>query len=239
MKKVFLLAVFAASVLVVNAQSSNWQFSIGASLPGGDFKDTNKNFDLEAGDGFAATGLTLGLKYIQPLAAVEGLSWTLGADIYFNPLNSDYKEKIADMIDEAEEYYDEVGYTLPRYFNVPLTVGVNYQYSINEKTAIFAELGLGYNLSKMTNQKSWIEDDGYEESETLKLDISTAFCYRLEAGVLFNQKYSLSLKYNALGSHKYKGEYIWEDDDDDGSSKYKYDKALNISTIGLTFGVRF
>jgi len=239
MKKVFLLVLFVTGALFVNAQGSNWQFSVGTSLPSGDFKDTNRNFNLEKGDGFAAVGLTIGLKYIQPLAAVEGLSWTVGADIYFNPLNSDYKEEIEDMIDELEEYCDEVGYTLPRYFNVPLTVGLNYQYNVNANTAIFAELGLGYNLSKMTNQKFWMEYDGDEENMTLKLDLSTAFCYRLEAGVLFNQKYSLSLKYNALGSHKYKGEIAWEDNDDDGSDKYKYDKALNITTIGLTFGIRF
>lgn len=212
---------------------NNWQFHVGVAFPTGDFGDEKK--------GGAGTGFNVGVKYFYPINALEGLLLTFSGDVYFNQLNSDIRDGIKkEYEDDDYDDYDDWSYRIPKYFNIPLTVGANYQYNINNDIAIFGEAGLGLNLSKMTKWKEWTEEDGYEETYMEKAKLSTKFCYRLEAGFLFQNKYSLSVKYNGLGSHKYKMTESWEDSDgDEEEDTYTFDKALKITNVSLAFGIRF
>ncbi|MCD7972490.1 MAG: outer membrane beta-barrel protein [Candidatus Azobacteroides sp.] len=217
MKRIFLF-IFSlmTSMSIIHAQ--DFQLHVGAVFPTGDFGDESKNRDIGEGLGFASTGFNIGAKLYTPVS-VENLSLVFTLDFFYNGLKSDYK-------DEVEKYYDDVSF--PSYLNIPVTAGVNYTYPVNENIGVFGEVGLGLNFSKMTAFKY---EDAYDE-EKYTFDLSSAFCYALEAGVLFNNKYTVGLRYNGLGSHKYKVKDL------DGD-KWKTDKSLSITNLTLAVGIKF
>jgi len=227
MKKVlFMVATFMLGLFMVNAQDAAEQSSlegfeahIGAVFPNGNFGDEKK--------GGAATGLNLGLKYYHPLKT-PGLSLFLGLDAFYNGLQGDIK-------DDIEDYYgNDVDITHSAYLNIPIMAGVNYSYPLNEKTKVFGEFGLGLNYSKITDFKAEEDDDYYKES----FDASTQLAYTIGGGLFFNDKYSIGLKYNNLGKHKYKVK--WEEEIQGYKDKNSYKtSALSITNIAIVFGIRF
>ncbi|MDR1436700.1 MAG: outer membrane beta-barrel protein, partial [Candidatus Symbiothrix sp.] len=159
----------------------------------------------------------------SPLSA-EKLSLVFGLDVFYNGLNSDLKDEWAD---------DDEDVSWPVYLNIPVTLGLNYAHPVNEAISLYGEFALGVNFSKITNyHEEWTDYDGEEYEATLKFDPAFKFCYGLEAGVFINKKYSIGLRYNQLGSHKF--EYKNED-----KKKDKFDKALSISNLSLSVGILF
>jgi opacity protein-like surface antigen len=232
MKKYFILVlVLVTCVSAINAQFS--QFHVGLALPQGDFGDGNekKEFFMSDGVGFAATGFNIGYKYYNPLS-VEKLSLVFGLDVFYNGLNSDAKDEWGD---------DDADISWPAYLNIPVTIGLNYAHPINEAISIYGEFALGVNFSKITNFHTEYSDDDYQSESTYKYDAAFTFCYGLEAGVFINKKFSIGLRYNQLGSHKFKGkkEWYYEQYDDEGDDKFKFGKALSISNLSLSVGILF
>lgn len=232
-KRLLTIATCMLSFFVVNAQDdvinpalSGFEAHVGVTFPNGDFGDED--------EGGAATGLNVGIKYYYPLQT-KGLSLFVGLDAFYNGLQGDIKDDLEDYIND---YYAEgADITHSAYLNIPITAGVNYAHPINEKIKAFGEVGLGFNYSKMTDQK--IEWDEYDAEMTTTFNASTTFAYNIGAGISINDKYSIGLKYNNLGTHKYKTKYeIIEDGDTIDKDSYKSDK-LSISNIALVVGIRF
>lgn len=212
-KALILVLIFMGSVYTMNAQFS--QLHIAGVFPTGDFGDDNSKKEIYQGVGHAATGLNIGYKYYNPLS-VENLSFVFGIDLFYNPLQGDYKDDYEDVAEDI---------TFPVYLNVPATVGLNYAYPVAEKVKIYGEVGLGCNYSQGTNFK--YEYRGYDYE--LKFDPSFKFAYGIEGGIFVNEKFSIGLRYNNLGSHKYKYKI--------NSEKTKFDKALSISNLSLALGL--
>lgn len=216
----------------ISTETPSFQIHVGAAIPIGDFGggDIKKN-SIGSKYGFAGTGFNVGAKYYHPIASAKNLSLIFGLDFYYNGLNSDMK----DLKEEAED--DETEIKLPSYINIPLTGGVNYSYPINNNLSIFGEAIIGVNYSKMT---SWKEEESDYESET-SFDAAFGFSYGLEAGILINKKYSISVRYNNLGSYNYKGKYteIYEDEEESEKFKKAFDKKKSISNITIAVGVNF
>ncbi len=222
-KTVVLFSIFM--LITVMAQAQFNQFHVGGVFPTGKFGDGNeKKEDLSDGKGFAATGFTIGYKRYNSLN-VENLTWVIGIEAFYNGLNGDYK-------DDAEDYWDDI--TFPVYLNFPATVGLNYAIPLAETVKIYGEGAIGANFSLPTKY-SLGDQDGYQDME---YDITPAFgfAYAIEGGVFINKKYSIGLRYNNLGSYKYKYEIDYETSD---TKKGKYDKALPITNISLCVGLLF
>jgi hypothetical protein len=224
-KTIILIHVFMCLAWLAQAQFS--QFHAGFVFPNGKFADGDeKRDDFFDGKGFASTGFTIGFKQYNPLSATEGLSWVWGIEAYYNGVNSDYRDAVDDT------GWDDV--TFPKYLNFPLTVGINYAIPINEKAKIYGEAALGGNFSLPTVFKLG-DRSGYQDME-IKVTPAFGFAYGIEGGLFINNKYSIGLRYNNLGSYKYKYEIEYEDAD---SKKDKYDKALPITNISLSVGLLF
>lgn len=229
MKKCLFFAIlFASSVFTLNAQTKS-EFQISAAIPQGDFADDDEDDFLMDGSGIAGTGIYVGYKLLSPLST-EGLYWTFNAGIMYNDLQSDFKE---DLEDDYDDYYDD--YSLPKYLNIPILAGLQYEKSIADGLNLYGEFGLGFNILKITNLS--MEEDGDEDLYTFKPSVKLG--YKIGAGIVLQDKYTISLNYLGLGSHKVKYENEWEYDGDSDSDDDKFDKALSVSSFNITFGIRF
>ncbi len=226
-KYLFFAILFASCVFTLNAQTKS-ELQIGLAMPQGDFADDDEDDAISGGSGVAGTGFYLGYKLLSPLST-DGLYWTFNAGIMYNDLQSDFKDDLEDEMDDADDY------SLPKYFNVPILAGLQYEKTISDGLNLFGEAGVGLNILKITNQS--YEEDDYEELTTFKPSVGLGF--KIGAGIVLQEKYTISLNYLGLGSHKvkYESEYeyygVSESDDD------KFDKALSVSSLNITFGIRF
>ena len=232
-KYLFFAILFASCVFTLSAQTKS-ELQIGLAVPQGDFADDNEKYAIYRGDGVAGTGFYLGYKLLSPLST-DGLYWTFNAGIMYNDLQSDFKDDWEDEMDYADDY------SLPKYLNVPILAGLQYEKTISDGLNLFGEAGVGLNILKITNQSE--EYDYYEDLTTFKPSVKLGF--KIGAGIVLQEKYTISLNYLGLGSHKVKYEYEIEYYDEYeyyGESKSgdgKLTKALSVSSLNITFGIRF
>ncbi|MDR2564024.1 MAG: porin family protein [Prevotellaceae bacterium] len=224
MKRTVIILVLLTSFASF-AQAQFSQFHVGGAFPTSKFGDGDAGSDRLPGSdkGFAKTGFTVGFKYYGPLQ-VENLSWVFALQGFYNGLNSDVKDYI------EESNFEDI--TLSKYLNFPATVGANYAFPVTETVKIYGEAGIGANFS-MPTKTSRKNHSTYADDE-YKITPMFAFAYGLEAGLFINGKYSLGVRYNNLGSYKYKYEYHAEGYEVD---KRKYSRALPITIVSLCVGV--
>lgn len=228
MKKYLFISVLLVScVFALNAQTKS-ELQIGLAMPQGDFADDDADDAIYDGSGVAGTGFYLGYKLLSPLKT-DGLFWTLNAGIMYNDLQSDFKD---DLEAEFDDYDD---YSLPKYINIPLLAGLQYEKPLSNGLKLYGEAGLGLNILKLTNMSA--SEDDYEMSMTFKPSASLGF--KIGAGIVLQDKYIIALNYMNLGSHKVKYEYEEVYDGDRESDDDKFEKALPISSLNITFGIRF
>ena len=235
MKKVLFFAIlFAGCVFALNAQTKS-EFQIGIASPQGDFADDDEDDFLYDGSGIAGTGFYFGYKLIAPLNS-NGLFWTLNAGVMYNDLQKDFKDDIEEELDDED--YDD--YSLPKYINIPLLAGLQLEKEVSDNVKLFGEAGLGLNILKITNLSYSGEDyygNNFESTESYEPSIKLG--YKIGAGIVIQDKFTIALNYMILGSHKVK--YEWEEvyDGDKDSDNDKFDKALPVRSLNITLGIRF
>lgn len=276
MKKI----VIAISILMMSiscgeifAQKDGFSLHLSGVFPNGkfgEFDEVNNDgekrigalFNEQSKTGAAGTGFGLGFKYQFPIPQIENLRFLIGAEIMWNPLNSDAKDYIDEIIEtqKAENQtadYMDVNTTLPNYLNIPLMAGLNYSFGLTEKVKLYGELGLGLNIRIATkfmleNEERGSIYDGYyyydyagRSEVTFKYDNATSFAYQLGVGVLFD-KVSIGLHWYNLGSVKVKGEmtsstsitYDYDNYYDSDSESFTW-KELSTSMLTLKVGFHF
>lgn len=226
-KYLFFVIFFASCVFILNAQTKS-ELQIGLAMPQGDFADDDEDDAIFDGSGVASTGFYLGYKSLSPLKT-DGLYWTFNVGIMYNDLQSDFKDDLEDEMDDADDF------SLPKYLNVPVLAGLQYEKSLSDGFKLYGEAGLGLNLLKLTNLSA--SEDDYDMKMTFNPSVKLG--YKIGAGIVLQDKYTISLNYLGLGSHKVKYEYEEEYDGDSESDDDKFEKALSVSSLNITFGIRF
>lgn len=215
MKKTFLFLVLAAFAIQVNAQT-HFSIHAGGAFPMGDFGAYSKVdkvslFGLNKNDkeGGASMGINLGMKIKFDIASVDGLGIIATGDIFFNGMNNDFKDDIAnwckDVFGGTAEDWD---ITSPKYLNIPVMIGANYTYNANNNIGLFAEAAVGMNFRNITNYSATYRDD--DVVVKLSSDMATNFAFQVGAGILINEKISIGINYYSLGSSRVKGKYSEE-----------------------------
>jgi hypothetical protein len=228
MKKFNLLFfVFVFSSLGLIAQSKS-EIQIGLASPTGDFADDDEDDAVFGGSGYTATGFYIGYKSLSSLST-KGLFWTISAGVMYNDLNSDFKDDLEESIEDSYEGDHDITYL--KYLNVPIMVGLQYEQPVSEQLKLYGEAGLGINILKLTKLSLSVEDHEsiYSFNPSLKLG------YKIGGGVVIKDKYTISMIYTGLGSHKVK--YTYEEDGD--SEDDRFEKALSISSLNVVIGIRF
>ena len=226
----------------LSARHSTSQFHAGIVFPQGNFGDGNEKTSvfIDGKSGCAAVGFNLGYKHYTPIQS-DYFSFVFGIDIFYNGITRDLKDYIEDDGD--------ADLTFPSYINVPAIAGLNTGLSLNENLKLYAEAGLGINYSKITNMTSEFDDTGFVSiSSKATFDSSFNFAYALEGGIVIQDKYTIGLRYNDLGSNKYKYKTVQEynyygynsgRDYKTVEDKGKFNRPLSITNLTLAFGVLF
>lgn len=224
-KSIFiLLTIVMCSFGASYAQNS--QFHLGVGFPSGHFGEDDKKSDKS---GYAATGFNLGYKHYTPLntPGFPNLSFVFSMDLFYNDLQSDRK-------DYWEDNNKNVDFSFSKYINAPVMGGLSYTVPLNEIVGIYGEVGLGANISWLTPQK--VEWSNTEVKTTYTVAFN--FAYAFEGGILIRNKYTIGLRYNNLGTYKYKYKQVTESGSNKDTVKGK-DVKQPVSLLALTAGIKF
>jgi hypothetical protein len=221
------MAIATCISLTMRAQFS--QAHLGVTFPGGDFGDV------------AATGFNLGYKYYKPLST-ENLSLVFGVDLNYNGTNSDVSDFAKEELDELIELglIESYEASFSQFVNIPVTVGINYLYPVNESVKAYGEFAVGVNYSVMTSEEATVKSGNFSSKEEMSFDPSLGFGFGLEAGAFINDKFSIGLRYNLLGSHKY--DYKETSIDEQGNKtedKGSIREALSLNNLSIVVGIKF
>lgn len=250
-KKIVLLIVAIFGVNCVNAQK-DFSYHLGILFPQGKFADSRDDGNVawgyetdRAGAGF---GFNFGMKLRFEYPSIKGLGIIATADFFYNTPNDD----IQDWKDDIEESWDADEFSLkaPKYINIPIMVGLNYEYEINDNTKFFGEGALGFNIGTLTDFSLYASgteeysyaDYNWTERKEYSYKTNLSFAFQFGAGFMFNNKYSLGVHYYLLGSQKIKGEYLIRStydvlsDKDEGRFTFK---SINPSILAIRFGYHF
>lgn len=250
-----LVALIIALIISSNvfAQIPGFSIHAGGVFPNGDFAEGDEKswalleYNKLNSDAGAATGFNLGIKSQFAIPSVKGLNFLASVDFMYNGMNSDIK----DVFDEIESDAENFEYSLPKYMNIPIMLGLNYSYGLNDKIKLFGEFAAGINIRKITDlsYEGTFTDYYYDEwgnyysytydaEETLTYDIKTTFAFQLGGGVLFADRFSVGLHYYALGEAKVQGDIKYDYGDETEKEKFKY-KDINPSMLVLRIGLHF
>ena len=244
--------MMVAVMLIIGSQlfaQTNVYLNLGGAIPTGDFADGDESgFALVSGDfteGGAGMGFTAGLKF-KFNTGLKGLGVILSLDGIYNGLNADVRDFFEDVENEWDDDFNDFSMRTPKYLNVPLMVGANYTYDINQKLGIYGEAGLGANFRYITK----LELDGKEtyQGETYKVNVAVeydptfTFAYQLGAGIEINKSMTVGVNFYNLGAGKVSGK-MKEKESYNGSSetdseKFKY-KRVTPTMVMLRVGFKF
>ena len=220
-KLLTLLLLFATSETF---SQNNLGIHIGISNPISDFASENPNNAMAAG---AAIGFNIGLKYTYQLSD-NGLGLFASLDFSRNSLTKDIKNDIEDV-------FESIGllganYTFYNYYNIPISAGLNYIYLPNEKVGLFTNVGITFNLLKLSDFV--VEGSGVKI--TSKYDLASAFGFKVGGGIIINDKISIAIDYLGLGKHTINGKARV-----DGISSEDIDVEIKVNLLNITIGYNF
>ena len=196
------------------------------------------NANVATRDAGAGIGANVGLKWNFGVG-VPGLSVMLSADGFFNGLNSDLKEyfdaREIDMKNNA--LVSNYSLTRPKYFNVPVMVGINHIVYLSPSFGMYFEGALGANARFITNYDETIKYVGNVTSETI-YDYKTAFSFAYQFGTGFEvaKNFVIGVSFYDLGASKVSAvrtQPIL------GTDSYKNEKGVRPMMILARIGFKF
>ncbi len=229
MKKIILLAfaVILSSTFFNSLQGqTKFSFRLGAADALGSFGsvDTTDVYSVGAG-----LGATVGLKFSHKFKE-SGFSVFGSVDAILNGLSRAKKDAIRKTF--STYGYNLDGHVYPKFLNIPVSFGVEYQHTINENVSIMGSAGVLYNFAKITDGRVKPRNITYYSEE---YGWSGRSGFRLGAGLLFKEKYSLTYDYFIIGENFFDLKTTI-DDETIGETNY----IINKTKIGtLSFGLMF
>jgi len=117
-----------------------------------------------------------------------------------------------------------------RYINIPVILGLRYNYPLVDNISLFGVIGLGANHMRMTDMTIIYRGD----EALITFDPATKLAINLLAGIRYNEKYTLGLSYLSLGSYEIDSQAT-----EDGDTQYYETIERSISIITLNVGIWF
>lgn len=201
------LTVLAQSPLLDQVRKGRFSIHGGLAIPTGGFAaDAHKTYDLSnrAELGRAGIGFLIGGKYLYSIND-NGLDLFLTADFLFNRSKKSARWELEQLV--IEELGSDANYTIktPNFFSLPIIGGLRYHYPIQEKLAIYGDVGVGFSVIKRSDVVLSVASYHNHDYEVIwKSQPSTKFSYLMGVGFLINKRYSLGVQYTALGDHSFR-----------------------------------
>lgn len=223
MKKT-LLFLLVFSLYLLPSLSSRAQLYVGlhggTTLPTGFYADSKLSDGEWMLDGShqrkvgAGTGFTAGLDVAYAMPFFNDLSVVLVGEFMQSEPNKEVKKWHENHADEGE-------YTLPKYRNIPILLGLRYSYPIGKYYDLYGEALAGVNIRMIT---PYIKGD-----RTFTYDNATTFSFRVSAGFVIRDMVSIGAGFTSLGKAVLSGNY--------GYSDTKYN-IMNPTMVTVTLGFR-
>jgi len=196
-KLMFCIIIICLMTGLTFAQAKMGQFSVFAalSLPSGDFGDNKTQ-----GDGYATTGFGAGLDYAHPLGT-PGLTWfSTGAFIY-----NGFDDKAFKQLAEEEYNMSNPSVDGGSWINIPILTGLRYETEVSPTMDFFAAGQIGLNFYMPPSADISGQVGGETVSGEISIDSGTAFGFAIGAGLAFNNKFNVSIRYLSLGAPEIEG----------------------------------
>lgn len=231
-------------------------FHLGMLFPRGDFAASRIDdgviaWNSETERAGAGSGFSAGLNFRYNDYYAEGWGIIATADLFFNTPNSDVEDWEKDVIFELEEQEEltDFGVTVPHYINIPIMMGLNYQYCYADNIKIWGEAEIGVNIGALTNFKlfrsgeyDYYDSYDYEYTTIYSYTPNASFAFQFGAGIMTHDRYSLGVHFYSLGSQKIKGKHLEEHFFNGEHYSYKEDfsfKSINPKLLTISVGYHF
>ena len=194
-------ATMAQEAEPATAGNKKLEFSVhlGGSIPMGGFETCDEElppFMVLGHNNYAQAnmGLNLGGKIKYNISPNNRFGFMATIDLFYNSAFS-YAKDYKDVED------------IPSYINIPLMLGINYDYNITTDLSIWGEAGVGANLRIITpwtgKDSTGSIDYDYLDSEELvyeyKYDNAITLAAQVGLGAKLMDKFSLGIHYYYLG----------------------------------------
>jgi hypothetical protein len=166
--------------------------------------------------GLAKSGFGFGAAYTFPLGS-PGLGWETDVAVIFN------------SVDESAGEDEYTSVKAGKWMNIPIMTGLRYAADISPTMQFF---GLGQIALTMINGPDIeITDEYYDETYDYEVGSGTSFGFGVGAGLIFNSKFVISLRYLALGSAELDITIDGEEED----VGYEPSISMMVFTAGINF----
>lgn len=196
MRKISLLVAIILTMAVGMKASAQLERSLYLNLgvPIGEFHEKNINpYDLfPMGKTYMGNNAVMGfgvgarVAYFFDIGFGE-LAPFAGADMLWNPISKDLRK----------QYMDEDNCKYPKYWNIPIMVGVNYRYAIDRIVKPFLEFGVGCDIFSVTSE-GFHNVNGKQE---YKYTPTTTVAWQIGGGTYLGDYVSVGINYYHLGLH--------------------------------------
>lgn len=254
-KRIALLIIVILGTNCVKAQT-DFSIHLGGALPLGSYAESQDTPNsLQNGDyviawntktnkAGAALGLNLGAKLRFNLPAIKGLGIIATTDLFFNPSNKEARDFSEDYMMVTMENIGIRKYdiSIPKYINIPIMLGLNYEYNIKDNVKIWGEGGVGLNIGIITDFTMEASEYDWRYLFEINYDNQYTLGFQLGAGVLLSEQLSIGLHYYNLGSQRIEGIMKYTSTSDYGAEGNRETFALdriNPNMLTLRLGYHF
>ena len=226
----FLFSLILISLLLTfhndSYSQSRFNIHIGPAFPVSKIDIYTINYsDVYTVSSSAKTGINAGIQYAYQFPN-RGIGIFAGLDFVYNDIINEYKVSM----DTLMSGFGWENYVFPKYYNIPISAGLEYIYEINEELSLLSNVGMTYNFFKVTD---YTYDTMF--SEVLhEADWASNIGFKAAIGILYKQKASLSIDFLGLGKHDVNIKMI-----DGGTVEEEFIKDAKVNMLTLTVGWNF
>ena len=206
----------------------------GVSFPMGEFGD-DKGEDA----GLAKMGIGLKVDFSYSFKNVHGLSWVSSSAMFMNGINDlEIRAEMEDFLYHVLAFrggnvYLDAG----RYYNFPIFTGIKFQNNFSPEVEGFGIFQAGINIAKLPNIDMKARVNPFSSTSNnieATYDMATSFGFCFGGGLVFNNRFVISLMYYGFGKPEFDGEIKM-----DGRWIEKLEGEQKISLMLFSFGIKF
>jgi opacity protein-like surface antigen len=173
----------------------------------------------------AKTGINIGLQYSYQFPN-KGIGIFAGLDFVYNDIINEFKVSM----DTLFSHFGYDSYEFPKYYNIPISAGLEYIYEINGKLSLLCNLGMTYNFFKVTD----FTYDTMSGDDATIADWASSFGFKTAIGILYKQKASISIDFLGLGKHEVDAIMVYN-----GTIEQEFTQEVKVNMLTVTLGWNF
>jgi hypothetical protein len=224
--RVLTVLLLVLTTLTDSFSQSRFNIHVGPAFPLSKIDMYTVNYsDIYTVSSSAKTGINIGLQYSYQFPN-RGIGIFAGLDFVYNDIINEFKVSMDSIFSD----FGYESYEFPKYYNIPISAGLEYIYEINEKFSLLCNLGMTYSFFKVTDytHDTMFGDYAYEADWASNIGFKTVI------GILYKQKASISIDFLGLGKHEVDVKMV-----DSGTVENEFIAEAKVNMLTLTFGWNF